>query len=184
MKKDLLYKFYPDLQMNNIDPRRIHEPKLKLRLLMRFSDNSDYFPMIKATTKYTDLEFLISAIGGFWSSIVGLMGILFGTWLFNKFMQQEAKNVIKLKGSDSKFQEELTVDEVETRFKERISFQGLYALFDKTQELSDQMLDQEIENKQARNEIEASEQTIDEIDAGHRNLRREMAKADKGLAEL
>ena len=50
MKKDLLYKFYPDLQMNNIDPRRIHESKLKLRLLMRFSDNSDYFPMIKATT--------------------------------------------------------------------------------------------------------------------------------------
>ena len=98
------------------------------------------------------------------------MGILFGTWLFNRFMQQEAKNVIKLKGSDSINQEELTVDEVETRFKERISYQGLYALFDKTQELSDQMLDQQIENKQARNEIEASELTIDEIDLGHRSL--------------
>ena len=95
----------------------------------------DRFPMDDKKIKSNNLNNFITKLGGFWSSISGIGFLFLNMFLYHIFYKRQVQHIYDekmLHESDIHQEEdkEIMLERIQSEFKHRLSFHGLYNLYD------------------------------------------------------
>lgn len=104
------------------------------------SENGQKFPMVWVKNHNIDLTYVVSTMGGLWAAIVSLCTVIFGFFLINNFMTDEANSAIEADRNNfpegpTKKEKEASNERYQAKVSQRINYLGMYGLFDKVKQI-------------------------------------------------